>query len=293
MGSYLLHLGIDGPNVNLKFQKDLKTHFKESCDKEFLDILTCTLQKVHTSFKQGVLQLPIDIDNFAVNLHGFFKLSRARHEDYSHLEDATEVTAHYVLRHSSVRWLTMKYVLVRIIEQWPNLKEYFITFIPKQKEFKQTIKETKRYKQIVEVFENELTLPYLSFVTFLAHRYENYSLKFQSEEPLIHMLHSGMSSLLTDLMQNFVNKKSLFDGSDSVQVLKPAHSLVQLNLNKKESLKAKPFIDFGTRAKLLLEGIADDEKVKGFRSSCLNSYVTATTYLQQNLPFNDKIIEYA
>ena len=121
--SYLLHLGMDGSNVNLKLQKDLKTHFKESYNKEFLDIDTCTLKK-------GVLQLPIDIDNFAVNLHGFFKLSSARHEDYSHLEDVTEVTAHYVLRHSSVRWLTVKYVLARIIEQWSNLKEYFYNISP-------------------------------------------------------------------------------------------------------------------------------------------------------------------
>ena len=107
------------------------------------------------------------------------------------------------------------------------------------------------------------------------------------------MLHSGMSSLLTDLMQNFVNKKSLYDVTDVVQALKPVYSLVQLNLNKKESLKPKSFIDVGTHAKLLLEGIADDEKVKGFRSSCLKSYVAANTYLQQNLPFSNKIIEYA
>ena len=114
--SYLLHLGMDGPNVNLKFEKYLKTHFKESYNQEFLDINTCTLHKVHTSFKKGVLQLPINIDNFAVNLHGFFKLSSARREDYSHLEDVTEVTTHYIFYHSSVHWLTMKYVLVRIIE---------------------------------------------------------------------------------------------------------------------------------------------------------------------------------
>ena len=136
---------MDGTNVSLKFQKNLKTNFKESFYKEFLEINTYTLHKVHTSFKKGVLQLPIDIDNFAISLHGLFKLSSARREDYSHLEDATEVTAYYVLRHSFVRWLTMIYVLVRIIEQWPNLKEYFITFLPKQKEFKQTIKETKPY----------------------------------------------------------------------------------------------------------------------------------------------------
>ena len=186
----------------------------------------------------------------------------------------------------------MKYVLVRIIDQWPNLKEHFVTFLPKQKEFKQTIKEKKRYKQIIEVFENELALPYLSFVTFLTRGYERYLLKFHSEEPLIHVRHSGMSSLLSDLMQNFVNKKSLFDVTDVVQVLKPIHSLVQLNLNKKESLKSKSFIDVGTHAKLLLEGVADYEKVKGFQSSCLKSYVAATTYLQQNLPFNNNT-EYA
>lgn len=121
-----------------------------------------------TSFRKGVPQLPINIHNFAVNLHGFCKLSSARYKDYSHQEDMTEVTAHYFLRHSSVCWLTMKYVLIRIIEQWPNLKEYFITFLSKQKEFKQTIKETKRYRQIVEVFENELALSSLSFVSFFS-----------------------------------------------------------------------------------------------------------------------------
>ena len=94
-------------------------------------------------------------------------------------------------------------------------------------------------------------------------------------------------------MQNFGNKKSLFDVTDIVQVLKPVHSLVQLNPNKKETFKSKSFIDVGTHAKLLLEDIADNEKVKDFRSSCLKSYITATTYIQQNLPFKNKIIEYA
>ena len=206
-----------------------------------------------TSFRKGVPQLPINIHNFAVNLHGFCKLSSARYKDYSHQEDMTEVTAHYFLRHSSVCWLTMKYVLIRIIEQWPNLKEYFITFLSKQKEFKQTIKETKCYRQIVEVFENELALPYLSFFIFLAHTYESYLLQFQSEELLhftwtVHMLHSGISSLLTDIMQNFINKKSLFDVTDVVQVLKPLHSLVPLNLNNKNILMSRSFINVGTHA---------------------------------------------
>ena len=50
--SYLLYLGMDGPN-SMKFQNDLKTHFKESYDKRFLGIDKCILHKVHTPFKKS------------------------------------------------------------------------------------------------------------------------------------------------------------------------------------------------------------------------------------------------
>ena len=116
---------------------------------------------------------------------------------------------------------------------------------------------------------------------FSAHGYESYLLNYQSEEPLIHMLHSGMSSPLTDLMQNFVNKNHCLMLLMLVKCWNLSIvSLVQLNLNKKESLKPKSFINVGTHATLLLEGTADDEKVKGFWSLCLKSYFAATTFLQ-------------
>ena len=69
--NYLLHIAMDGPNVNLKFQEDLERKFEETSNKSFLDIDTCTLHKVHTSFKKGISELPLDIDQFALNLHSF------------------------------------------------------------------------------------------------------------------------------------------------------------------------------------------------------------------------------
>ena len=54
---YLLHMGMGGSNVNLKFQEDLKGKFEENSNKTFLDIDTCTLHKVHTSFKKGISKL--------------------------------------------------------------------------------------------------------------------------------------------------------------------------------------------------------------------------------------------
>ena len=209
------------------------------------------------------------------------------------MEDVTEVAAQYILRHSSTSWLTMKYVLVRIIEQWSNLKEYFLKFLPKQKEFKQSVMGTKRYTQIIEVLQDDLALAYLSFAAFLSHQYESYLRNFQSEEPLIHMLYTGMTSLLTSLMSKFVNKKSFYTAGNEQEAIKPVSQLITLNMDNKENLKSKAIIDVGTKSKLLLTEISDQAKVASFRSSCLKCYVSATKYLQQNLPFNNKFIEHA
>ena len=61
---------MDGPNVNLKIQQDLPKQFDEK-GVSFLNTDTCLLHKVHGSFKHYVKSLPIDIDQFAVDLHGF------------------------------------------------------------------------------------------------------------------------------------------------------------------------------------------------------------------------------
>lgn len=52
--SLLLHLGMDGPNVNLKFEQDLLAHFEMTTGHKLLNIDTCTLHKAHTSFKRGI-----------------------------------------------------------------------------------------------------------------------------------------------------------------------------------------------------------------------------------------------
>ena len=64
-------------------------------------------------------------------------------------------------------------------------------------------------------------------------------------------------------------------------------------MENKENLKSKALIEVGTKSKLLLTEIPDQAKVAFFRSSCLKCYVSATKYLQQNLPFNNKFIEHS
>ena len=69
----LLHLGMDGPNVNLKFEQELAKHFTEQYGSEFLTIGTCTLHKVHNAFRKGLNACGFDLETFIFDIAFFFK----------------------------------------------------------------------------------------------------------------------------------------------------------------------------------------------------------------------------
>ena len=72
---HLLHLGMNGPKVNLAFQRQLFRSLEEKSDKSFLDIDTCPLHNVHNAFHN-------DVEQFIVDINGFVKLSSAGREDF-------------------------------------------------------------------------------------------------------------------------------------------------------------------------------------------------------------------
>ena len=53
------------------------------------------------------------------------KHSSARRLDLKLVSEITDATVQYVLRHGQTRWLSIEKVLVRIIEEIDNLREYF------------------------------------------------------------------------------------------------------------------------------------------------------------------------
>ena len=56
--------------------------------------------------------------------------SAARRIEYSQSESITGISSKFMIRYVKTRWLSLEKVLIKVIEQWPNLKEYFLkTFI--------------------------------------------------------------------------------------------------------------------------------------------------------------------
>ena len=63
---FMLHIGMDGPNVNIKFESLLKSSEKMKIfNTSILSIGTCPLHIVHNAFRAGINVLNFSIDSFA------------------------------------------------------------------------------------------------------------------------------------------------------------------------------------------------------------------------------------
>ena len=93
---------------------------------------------MNNGFGEGMkkLKVIVDIEQFLIDVHLFFKLSSARREDFKEMETITDATAQYLLKYCSTRWLCIGKVVVRMLEQYDNVHAYFITKLPTLPNFK-------------------------------------------------------------------------------------------------------------------------------------------------------------
>ena len=90
-----------------------------------INIGTCNLHVVHNSFCKALEAYGTPVDDLAVDIHSFFKISSARRVDFKFIQLEEEVETYTFLRHVPSRWLRLGPVVDRLIEQWEPLQKYF------------------------------------------------------------------------------------------------------------------------------------------------------------------------
>ena len=305
---FLLHFGMDGPNVKLSFEEKLTQKLSE-VDTSFLKLGSCSLYPVHSAFQKGFKQLfqgqvpsatpnsegsgelpkkkgTFDLDNFFTDIHSFFKLSSAGCEDYTSLENITGVVAEYAKKYPETHWVSMKYVAVWCLKQWPNLKEYFLKLLPKQKNFKREIENTPKYTRLKTCFADPTMEAYVVFVAFVAQDFEAFLLPFQNKDPMIHLLHPAMLSFLYGLQRKFICGVKL-SSEDLVEN-------IRINADAEKNVKPICKIDVGTKAKTMFaQNMISDEGQEKFRKRYLKFFQVSVSYLQQKLPFDVNLLRNA
>lgn len=155
-----------------------------------------------------------------------------------------------MLRHVSSRWLSLKKVLIRILDQWKNLQKYFLEDLPKEKTFGSKIRDTERYIDIVRALKAEKTRLYTAFAIYVSEIMEGFLLRFQSKAPMVHLMYEGIGRLLYDIMSNFIKSKTLME-NESVD-RKEACVLGLIDVKNPQIQKKLDNINPGTQAKHII-----------------------------------------
>ena len=172
----------------------------------------------------------------------FFKLSSAHCEDYASLRELTNVFATYAMKHISTRWLSMKYVCIRLLEQLPNLKEYFPKFLPKTSQYNE-LKKTEMYQRIKSILADPVSEVYLSSCAFATGDFESFLLEFQNDQS---MIHNSMFDLLTNLKKKFIKGKVLSNENDEFH---GKEDRLKIDVLKAKNNNPLNLIDIGMKTK--------------------------------------------
>lgn len=140
---YLLQIGMDGPKVNISFLNKLKEEFNlKYPGKNILDIGSCNLHKIHNAFKSSLECIKFDINELCQNLYFSLKFP-TRREDYKLSSLETDIETHFMLRFVETRWLSLGTICERILEQFENLKKFFLDYMTKNNDYKSAIKQDR------------------------------------------------------------------------------------------------------------------------------------------------------
>ena len=233
---WLMNLGMDGPSVNQSFQKKLKLDLEKK-SQDFIDIGSCPLHIANNGFKKALDEIKsiIDLNEIATDLHFFFKRSAARREDYKLAEEITETTVWFMKKHVESRWLSIDRSLVRILEQLPNLRVYFLEKLPKEKGFhaKNGLASNSRYKRICKILNSKEAEVCMSFIIFLSRDFSRFMVPLQSSAPMVHRLYPMCYDLIRSILAKVVKDTMLNPYGKRLANSK----LSEMDLTKDENLK--------------------------------------------------------
>ena len=136
------------------------------------------------------------------------------------------MTTHYVIKHCQTRWLSQYKVLVRIIEQYENLKKYFSKTLPTLPGFKgkNGVNQTERYQRIKIVSTSKTALSYMSFFVHVCQDFKEFT------EPEFHVLYTKCVKLAKDLLSRFVKNDSFMK---QTKLLPKEEKIQAINLEEK------------------------------------------------------------
>lgn len=153
----LLHVSMDGPNVNFKFHKDLDAYLlskNDAEDPEILSMGSCGLHVAINGFKIGATATGWNMASFLRSIYNVFKNVPVRRNDYTFYSYSIE----FPLEFAATRWLENGVPADRALKILPHLTKYVACLKKDKKE-----PDSYSYPMLVEGVGDKLMGAKLAF----------------------------------------------------------------------------------------------------------------------------------
>lgn len=232
----------------------------------------CSCHLIHLAASKACLLLPRSVEDLLRNIGSHFSRSSARQQKFKEFQEFFQVKIHKILSPAVTRWLSLKQCVDRVLEQFEPLKAYLRVTV-----FEDPSVTTE---QMITTMDNQFTLIYLEFMSYVLGLLTEFNLLFQSEKPLLYKVKPETDRLLKILCSNYLQLSYI-----------KGHDIFSLNHRDQLHFVQQNHIYLGVQATQSLHSLKDagDEAVKKFYESISRFYVELVDQIKERFRFEDPI----
>ena len=273
--------GVDNTNVNIGQRNSIKTrvhHYNPS-----VYFVGCPCHMVHNTASKASdsfeVETGFDIEDMLVDLYYWFDKSTKRKNELLHFCEFCDMEYRTIVKHVSVRWLSLECAVERTLKQYSALKSYFVSSEERQ----------PRFLRLKALFSTPTTEVYLLFFQAVLPLFTKLNKFLQRESPCIHALDDVLKAFLKNVLGKFVKitcLRDLHDGGVDVDFSSRENQLDDLNI----------FVGFTTKQlvqKLLHDGDIAESDSKRFYRGVRAFYMTTAGYIISTYPLKDDVLKHA
>lgn len=214
-------------------------------------------------------KLPRNCENLIRNVANYVSGSARRCAILKEFQEFFNVEKKKILKLSKTRWLSLHNCVVRILENWDVLRNYFTLAAIEDK--------SQSAEQILVEFNDNSIKAYLLFLKYSLHFFNSFNALFQSRNILIHKLYLSSQQIIHQIALNFMVPETL-------------KHISTLNVDDEKNFKHLTDINVGPECESFLR-TQPLEFVLKIKLNCLNFYKTALKEMVKRLPYNDTLFE--